>query len=50
MSQYAKLAWELHHDRDKALSYFKQAVQATPGDRYKLLLNKSISNMKKEQK
>lgn len=34
MSEYAKLVWELHHNRDKALSYFEQAVQATPKNRY----------------
>ncbi|KAJ6323894.1 hypothetical protein OIU76_011234 [Salix suchowensis] len=32
LSQYAKLAWELHHDHDKASSFFEQAVQATPSD------------------
>lgn len=33
MSQYAKLVWELHHDHDKALCYFEQAVQDSPADR-----------------
>ena len=34
ISQYAKLVWELHHDRNKALCYFERAVEANPGDRY----------------
>ncbi len=34
ISQYAKLVWDLHHDRNKALCYFERAVEATPGDRY----------------
>lgn len=34
MSLYAKLVWELHHDKDKASCYFERAVQAAPGDRY----------------
>lgn len=34
ISQYAKLVWELHHDRNKALCYFERAVEATPRDRY----------------
>ncbi|KAJ1377939.1 Tetratricopeptide-like helical domain superfamily, partial [Sesbania bispinosa] len=37
MSEYAKLVWELHHDQEKALSLFEQAVQATPGDSIYLL-------------
>ncbi|GLT42085.1 hypothetical protein SLA2020_161050 [Shorea laevis] len=32
LSQYAKLVWECHRDKDKALSYFESAVQASPGD------------------
>ena len=36
MSEYAKLVWELHHDREKASNLFEQAVQATPGERYNL--------------
>ncbi|GAB2233190.1 hypothetical protein Droror1_Dr00002408 [Drosera rotundifolia] len=32
LSQYAKLVWEVHHDRDKALAYFERAVQASPED------------------
>ncbi|KAK1379709.1 O-linked n-acetylglucosamine transferase, ogt [Heracleum sosnowskyi] len=28
--QYAKLVWELHHDQDKALSYFERAACAAP--------------------
>lgn len=34
ISEYAKLEWELHQDWGKALSYFEQAVRATPEDRY----------------
>lgn len=34
LSQYAKLVWELYHDHDKALSFYEEAVQATPSDRY----------------
>lgn len=34
ISEYARLEWELHHDQEKVLSLFEQAVQATPGDRY----------------
>ncbi|KAA8548883.1 hypothetical protein F0562_000567 [Nyssa sinensis] len=36
ISQYAKLVWELHRDRDKATCYFEQAVQAAPGDSHVL--------------
>ncbi|KAI8001109.1 hypothetical protein LOK49_LG09G00989 [Camellia lanceoleosa] len=36
ISQYAKLVWELHHDQDKAMSYFERAVQATPEDSHVL--------------
>ncbi|XP_044485322.1 uncharacterized protein LOC123210893 isoform X3 [Mangifera indica] len=32
LSQYAKLVWDLHHDHDKALGYYEQAVEATPAD------------------
>ncbi|MBA0841221.1 hypothetical protein Goarm_003724, partial [Gossypium armourianum] len=31
--QYAKILWDLHHDKDRALSYFERAVQASPQDR-----------------
>ncbi|GKB07096.1 GPI ethanolamine phosphate transferase 2 isoform X2 [Tanacetum coccineum] len=33
MVQYAKLVWELHHDQDKALTYFEKDVFAAPEDR-----------------
>ncbi|XAR62699.1 hypothetical protein NMG60_11017554 [Bertholletia excelsa] len=33
---YAKLVWELHHDRDRALNYFEQAAQAAPHDNHVL--------------
>lgn len=33
LSQYAKLIWQLHNDREKASSYFEQAIQAAPEDR-----------------
>lgn len=29
---YAKLVWQLHHDHDKASSYYERAIQATPTD------------------
>nr|XP_009804997.1 PREDICTED: uncharacterized protein LOC104250133 [Nicotiana sylvestris] len=32
ISQYAKLIWKLHHDQDKAYSYFKRAVEVSPGN------------------
>lgn len=31
--QYAQLIWQLHCDRHEALPYFKQAVEAAPGNR-----------------
>lgn len=37
LSQYAKLVWELHHDQDRALSYFERAAQASPQDRFVIL-------------
>jgi Tfp pilus assembly protein PilF len=33
MSQYAKLVWEAHHDRERSLSYFHKSVQAAPQNR-----------------
>jgi len=33
LTQYAKLVWENHHDKDRALVYFERAVQAAPQDR-----------------
>lgn len=33
MLLYAKLVWELHHDKDRALSYFERAACAAPEDR-----------------
>ncbi|KAK6914159.1 hypothetical protein RJ641_021480 [Dillenia turbinata] len=35
-SQYAKLAWELYGDQDKASTYFERAVQAAPADSHVL--------------
>nr|GEX26274.1 putative acetyltransferase A, auxiliary subunit [Tanacetum cinerariifolium] len=32
LMQYARLVWELHHDQDRALGYFKAAVLASPED------------------
>ncbi|OMO86550.1 RNA-processing protein, HAT helix [Corchorus capsularis] len=32
LMQYAKIVWELHQDKDVALSYFERAVQASPQD------------------
>lgn len=34
LSQYAKLIWELHHDKDRAAKYFKRAIKASADDRY----------------
>lgn len=34
--QYAKLVWELHHDQDRALSYFERAACAAPEDSHVL--------------
>lgn len=39
LSQYAKLVWDLHHDHDKALGYYEQAVEATPADWYGFFQN-----------
>nr|XP_027116681.1 uncharacterized protein LOC113734360 [Coffea arabica] len=36
MLQYAKLVWELHNDKDKALKYFKKAACAAPEDSHVL--------------
>ncbi|XP_022760370.1 uncharacterized protein LOC111306760 [Durio zibethinus] len=30
--QYAKIVWDWHKDKDRALSYFERAVQASPQD------------------
>ncbi|OIW13128.1 hypothetical protein TanjilG_32109 [Lupinus angustifolius] len=32
LMQYAKLVWEQHHDKDKAMEYFELAAQAAPHD------------------
>nr|GMD77246.1 putative acetyltransferase A, auxiliary subunit [Ipomoea batatas] len=32
ISEYANFIWQLHHDKDKASSYFKRALQASPED------------------
>ncbi|CAL0316741.1 unnamed protein product [Lupinus luteus] len=32
LMQYAKLVWEQHHDKDKAMEYFERAAQAAPHD------------------
>lgn len=37
LSQYAKIVWELHQDKDRALSYFERAVRASPQDRSVLI-------------
>lgn len=33
LSQYAKLVWELHRDKDIASDYFERAVHAAPENR-----------------
>lgn len=38
LSQYAILVWELHHDHERALTYFKLASQAAPNDRFVIFL------------
>ncbi|KAI7744440.1 hypothetical protein M8C21_016571 [Ambrosia artemisiifolia] len=35
-SQCAQLAWELHHDKDKASGFFGQALEADPNDSHVL--------------
>ncbi|KAI3683356.1 hypothetical protein L1987_83859 [Smallanthus sonchifolius] len=35
-SQCTQLAWELHHNKDKASGYFEQALQAAPTDSHVL--------------
>ncbi|KAI8001620.1 hypothetical protein LOK49_LG09G01003 [Camellia lanceoleosa] len=42
ISQYAKLVWELHHDKDKAMSYFERAVQDTPEDKLESIARNNI--------
>ncbi|KAL2238710.1 UNVERIFIED_CONTAM: hypothetical protein Sindi_1062700 [Sesamum indicum] len=32
LSQYAKLIWELHHDKERAAIYFERALQASSDD------------------
>lgn len=34
LSLYGKFIWETQRDGDRAKSYFNQAVQASPDDRY----------------
>ncbi|KVI12364.1 hypothetical protein Ccrd_009237 [Cynara cardunculus var. scolymus] len=34
LSQYAKLLWEVHHDKDRATSYFKRAVHVASEDSF----------------
>ncbi|KAK7278522.1 hypothetical protein RJT34_23552 [Clitoria ternatea] len=36
LMQYAKLVWEHHHDKDRALVYFERAAQAAPQDSHVL--------------
>ncbi|XP_027365197.1 uncharacterized protein LOC113872118 [Abrus precatorius] len=36
LMQYAKLVWENHHDKDRALVYFERAAQAAPQDSHVL--------------
>ena len=43
MSQYARLVWELHHDKERAASYFEQAVRASPNDRFEIPLDSEFS-------
>ncbi|TMW90228.1 hypothetical protein EJD97_016029 [Solanum chilense] len=33
LSQYATLVWQLHHDKDRALSYFEHATHVDPENR-----------------
>lgn len=34
LSQYAKIIWEVHHDRDRAANYFQRALEASSQNRY----------------
>lgn len=34
LAQYAKIVWELYHDKERALSYYERAAQAAANDRY----------------
>ncbi|MED6200354.1 hypothetical protein PIB30_084228 [Stylosanthes scabra] len=36
LMEYAKLLWEHHHDKDRAVVYFERAVQAAPEDSHVL--------------
>lgn len=36
LCQYARVIWELHHDQERARSYFERAIQASSQDRYVL--------------
>ncbi|PWA46734.1 tetratricopeptide-like helical domain-containing protein [Artemisia annua] len=42
LSQYAKLLWELHHDEDRATSYFERAVQVASENRLAIGSNKGF--------
>lgn len=33
MSQYANLMWQVYQDKERADTYFKQAIEANPIDR-----------------
>ena len=33
LMKHAKIDWQLHHDKDRALSNFEHAVQVSPQDR-----------------
>lgn len=37
LSLYGKFIWDTQRDGDRARSYFNQAVQASPDDRYLLI-------------
>ena len=47
LMQYAKLVWENHHDKDRAMVYFERVVQPTPQDRYITTTKLSISLQRK---
>lgn len=32
--QYAKMIWQLHHDKERAMNYFKHAAEVSPQDRF----------------
>lgn len=40
---YAGIVWQIHHDKDRAAAYFERAVEASPMDRYEILIGAFIA-------